>query len=625
MAGSQAAVSALHGELGAVFTGEGQARFVVWAPFAGSVDVHLFAPEEKMVSLEAAGDGYFHRTIDGLAEGATYKYRLSRAAEFADPASRFQPRGVHGPSAVVSTRFDWQDGGWNGLPQNRYIFYELHVGAFTPEGTFDAALRYLDHLVDLGITAVELMPVAQFPGTRNWGYDGVYPFAVQDSYGGPHGLKRFVDAAHRRGLAVVLDVVYNHLGPEGNYFGQFGPYFTDRYHTPWGPAINFDGEDSAPVRRLVVENALRWIDEFHIDALRLDAVHAIHDESPRHILRELGEAVHARGAELGRQVHLIAESDLNDTRLLEPIEAGGYGLDAQWSDDFHHALHALLTRERTGYYQDYGALEDLAKALAEGFVYTGQMSEYRGRAHGTASLHIPAERFVVCSQNHDQVGNRMLGERFGQLLGFEELKLAAGAVLLSPFLPLLFMGQEYAEPAPFLYFVSHSDAGLIEAVREGRRSEFAAFAWRGEVPDAQAEETFERSRLDHALRTSGNHRVLLELYRELIRLRKEAVALQRLEKDPEGVISMEERNFLALFRRAEGDEILAAYHFGAQPESIPVAATPGGWTRMLDSAEERWAGPGSQVPERLASDGQLLLAMAPKSFCVLRREAAREG
>jgi maltooligosyltrehalose trehalohydrolase len=359
------------------------------------------------------------------------------------------------------------------------------VGTFTPEGTFEAIIPHLDELRELGITAVELMPVAQFPGTRNWGYDGVYPFAVQNSYGGPEGLKRLVNACHGRGIAVVLDVVYNHLGPEGNYLWDFGPYFTDRYKTPWGSAINFDGPHSDPVRRLFIENALYWVTEFRMDGLRIDAVHGILDFSAYPFLEELASAVHEKAERLNRRVYVIAESDLNDTRVIRSRELGGYGLDAQWNDDFHHALHTLLTEDQTGYYQDFGRLGDLVKAFREGFVCSGQYSSYRRRRHGNSSRDIPAGCFVVFAQNHDQVGNRMRGERLSQLVCRERMKLAAGVVFLSPFIPLLFMGEEYGETAPFPYFISHSDADLVEAVRRGRREEFAAFGWSQEPPDPQ--------------------------------------------------------------------------------------------------------------------------------------------
>jgi maltooligosyltrehalose trehalohydrolase len=460
--------------------------------------------------------------VQGIEPGARYVFRLENDRDRPDPASRYQPEGVHGPSEVVDhTAFSWTDKGWSGLALQSMIMYELHTGTFTPEGTFDAIISRLGDLKDLGINAIELMPVAQFPGKRNWGYDGVYPFAVQNSYGGPEGLKRLVNACHARDIAAILDVVYNHLGPEGNYVGEYGPYFTDKYRTPWGNAINFDGSYSDEVRNFFVRNALSWITDYHIDALRIDAIHGIFDYSARHFLRELGEAVHARAGELGRRIYVIPESDLNDVRVISPPELGGYGLDAQWNDDFHHCLHTLLTGEKSGYYKDFGAIDQMERAYRDGFVYSGQYSPFRKRRHGSSSKDRPASQFVVFSQNHDQVGNRMQGERLSSLVSFEALKLAAGCVILSPYLPLLFMGEEYGETAPFLYFVSHSDPGLIEAVRNGRKEEFKAFGWEGEPPDPQDERTFLASELHWEERTKGSHETLLRFYKQLIACERE--------------------------------------------------------------------------------------------------------
>src|SRR5947208_6693749 len=453
-------------------------------------------------------NGYHQVTVEKLPRGARYKYRLATGKELPDPVSRYQPEGVHGPSEAVDPRFDWQDQHWLGLPIENYIIYELHAGTFTTEGTFEAAIRHLDDLVNIGITAVELMPVAQFPGTRNWGYDGVFPFAVQNSYGGPAGLKKLVNACHQRGLAAVLDVVYNHIGPEGNYLPQFGPYFTDRYKTPWGPALNFDDAYSDEVRHFFVSNALEWITEYHFDALRLDAVHAILDHSALNFLEELAERVHEQGTALNRRVYVIAESALNDTRIIRPSELGGYGLDAQWNDDFHHSLHTLLTKEHEGYYVDFGDFQHMAQAFSEGFVYSGHYSVNRGRRHGNSSRGVLSVKFVVFAQNHDQIGNRMLGERLSHLVSFEACKLASGLVLLSPFVPLLFMGDEYGEEAPFPFFVSFSDPALAAKVRGGRISDFASFEWAGRPPDPGDESTFESARLHHELASSGRHRLL---------------------------------------------------------------------------------------------------------------------
>ncbi|PYQ59477.1 MAG: malto-oligosyltrehalose trehalohydrolase [Acidobacteria bacterium] len=548
---------------GAIHLENNRCRFRVWAPRAEQVEVNLCG--SRLVPLESGEHGWFEATVEGVPPGMRYLYRLDGGEERPDPASRCQPDGVHGRSLVVDRRFAWSDRDWKGIPLGQYIFYELHVGTFTPEGTFDAVIPHLDRLVDLGITAVELMPVAQFPGERNWGYDGVFPYAVQNSYGGPEGLKRLVDAAHARGLAVVLDVVYNHLGPEGNYLADFGPYFTERYKTPWGPALNFDGPESDAVRRFFLESALQWIADFHVDGLRLDAVHAIADASERPFLQELGAEVEALTGRLGRQVHVFPESDLNTLFFLRAHEHGGCGCDAQWTDDFHHSLHTLLTGERTGYYRDFGALDQMAKAIAGGFVYTGQYSPYRRRRHGVPADEMEGQRHVVCSQNHDQTGNRINGERLAVLVDFESLKLAAGAVILSPFLPLLFMGEDYGETAPFLYFVSHSDPDLIQAVRAGRKEEFAAFGWREEPPDPQAEETFERSRLRQDLLTEGRHAVLHDFYKELIRLRKSVPALARLSKR-EVEVTMLEGDEVILVKR-EG-EVGVAFNFAREVRRV---------------------------------------------------------
>jgi len=583
--------------------------------------VHILAPRERLVSLEPAERGYHQATLDGVEPGGLYVYRLDGEKEWPDPSSRFQPQGVHGPSQVMGAAFAWEDDSWSGPPLEDYVVYELHVGTFTPEGTFDAIIPHLEGLKDLGITAIELMPVAQFPGDRNWGYDGVHLFAVQDSYGGPEGLKRLVSACHRLGLAAILDVVYNHLGPEGNYLADFGPYFTDRYRTPWGPAVNFDGPGSDEVRHFYVENAIYWTAEFHIDALRLDALHAVFDYSAQPFLEDLAAAVHEQADRMGRRVYLMAESDRNDPRLVRPTDRGGYGLDAHWNDDFHHALHTLLTGEQFGYYQDFGKMEDLGKAFRDGFVYSGQYSPYRQRRHGTSSRDVPAHRFVVFAQNHDQVGNRMAGERLSKLVSFEKLKLAAGAVLLSPFVPLLFMGEEYGETAPFQYFISHSDPALIEAVRRGRREEFAAFAWQSEQSDPQDQATFLGSKLNLDLRREGQHRALFELYQELLRLRKELPALARLSKEELEVAGYETEKVLFFRRWAGASEVFAAFNFGDAPASLSLPVPAGRWRRLLDSADESWLGNGSLTPNLLRSEGQVTLALSPNAFALFAKEA----
>jgi len=596
----------------------GGCRFLVYAPFAERVEVRLLSPADRVVRLARDDRGYHRGDVAEAAPGSRYLYRLDGRRERPDPASRFQPDGVHGPSVVTDPgAFRWEDRKWEGLPLERFVLYELHVGTFAPEGSFEAVIPRLDSLRDLGITAIELMPVAQFPGRRNWGYDGAYPFAVQESYGGPEGLKALANACHLRGMAVVLDVVYNHLGPEGNYLGEFGPYFTDRYRTPWGAAINFDGPHSDEVRRYFLENACTWLSEFRIDALRLDAIHGILDFSAHPFLAELADTVRALEVRERRMLHLIPESDRNDARFVTPKERGGIGLSAQWNDDFHHALHVLLTREREGYYGDFGAVEDLARAHEEGFVYGGRYSSFRLRRHGNSARELAASQLVVFSQNHDQVGNRMRGERLSLLASFESLKLAAGVVLLSPFIPLLFMGEEYGETAPFLYFIHHSDPELVASVRKGRQEEFAAFRWEGEIPDPQDEETFRRSRIDFGRREKEGHEILLAWHRELLRLRREHPVLSRTVRAGMNAVALEPERTLLVTRLHGDDRTAAICHFGEQPASIPVPLSPGRWETLLDSSDSCWGGVGGIAPGEVRSEGTVTLPVGPRTFLLL--------
>ncbi len=600
-------------DLGCTRIGGDRYEFLVWAPRAEKVEVHIVSPAERFIEMRPAARGYHHAVIEGLKPGDRYFYRFGGDADRPDPASRLQP-DVHGPSEIPDLRFDWSDSSWKSLPLEKYILYELHVGTFTPEGTLDAVIPRLSDLKDLGVTSIELMPLAQFPGARNWGYDGVYPYAVHTAYGGSLALKRLVNACHELGLAVTLDVVYNHLGPEGNYVSSFGPYFTDHYKTPWGDALNFDLQQSDEVRRYFIDNALYWITEFHIDALRLDAVHAIIDSSALPFVEQLALAVHERARELDREVQVIAESDRNDSRITRDVEKGGWGLDGSWNDDIHHAVHVLLTGEQTGYYADFGGIGRLAQGLQEGFVYSGQYSAYRQRSHGNSARDLPGKRFVVFSQNHDQVGNRMLGERLASLVSFESLKLAAGAILLSPFVPLIFMGEEYGEKAPFLYFVNHSDPALIEAVRKGRADEFRAFRWEGEPIDPQSEETFARCKLRWDERNKGEHGILRAFYKELLRLRREVPAFASLDMQGLRAIPSENRNVLSVRRPHELGEVVSAFHFGVEPAQVSFPAPRGSWTKLIDSAEKRWSGPGSPAPAKIDSQGEISLAIRPKSF-----------
>jgi maltooligosyltrehalose trehalohydrolase len=542
--------------LGADLTND-RCEFRLWAPAAKSVRLRLStASGTRDWPMQSEEDGYFSLQSPARA-GDRYFYIVDDNKPVPDPVSRLLPEGVHGPTEIVDPEsFSWNDARWRGLPLRDYVIYELHIGTFTPEGTFDAAIAKLPYLKKLGITVIEIMPVAAFPGSRNWGYDGVSPYAVQASYGGPDGLKRLVNAAHEIGLGVMLDVVYNHLGNEGNYLRLFGPYFTDKHTTPWGEAINYDQPGCEGVRRYFVENALYWLREYHMDGLRLDAVQTIKDDSPHHILAEITENAAALAAELGHTVCVIAESDENDEKLVLPRDSGGYGLDAVWSDDFHHAIHAFFTGERKGYYQDFGGPEQITRALEQGFVFQGEpFNFWDGRPRGTSSARLPSPAHVICIQNHDQVGNRAQGERLTALIPRGARMLAAALLLLAPETPLLFMGQEYDEPAPFQFFTDYGDPRLQKAVTEGRRNEFKDFDFQG-VPDPQDAETFNRSKLNWHL-TQGENQ-MLDWYASLLALRKKYVLnLERKSKAElmEGVIHVQlpaEQPALQVFARIQG-------------------------------------------------------------------------
>ncbi len=581
--------------LGVNFNETGEASVVVWAPEAKTIDLLV---ADTRLALSQTELGYWELNSTSIKPGDLYQFLLDGTDTYPDPASLGQPQGVHGPSQAVNLGiFAWNDAGWT-TSLDQYIIYELHTGTFTQEGTFAAIEQKLDYLLELGVTAIEIMPVAQFPGARNWGYDGVFPFAVQDSYGGAHALQHLVDCCHQKGMAVILDVVYNHVGPEGNYLGEFGKYFTDKYHTPWGGAINFDDAWCDGVRRYVVENVLMWFRDFHIDALRMDAVHAFKDLSPVHIVEEIRRNVDNLMQETGRTHYLIAELDLNDNRFITPTEKGGYGMDAQWIDEFHHALRVTAGGERTGYYSDFDGIHHLAKAYTDAYVYDGQFSNHRKKFFGTKAETDRGEQFVVFSQNHDHVGNRMLGERTSQLVSFEMQKLLAGAVLMSPYLPMLFMGEEWGEPNPFLYFVSHTDPELAEAVRKGRKREFAAFHAKGEAPDPMAPDTFEKSKLQWELLEKDPHHTMHSYYQELILLRKKLPALRRLSRKNLTVTVNEKQQTLQLWRWHEDQHVLCMMNFSDKAQSMPIPEHPMPWQKVLYSAEDTWAGPepASQLP-----------------------------
>ncbi len=606
--------------IGPYYRGQGKAGFIVWAPLAQEISVMILGSETGLVPMKKDQRGYWEAIAENTFPGALYYYRINNMIDRPDPASHFQPQGVYGPSRLIDHgSFVWEDQDWKGIPLHDYIIYELHVGAFTREGTFEAILSHLPYLTDLGITAIEIMPVAQFPGERNWGYDGVYPFAPQNSYGGPDKLKVLVNECHKAGIAVILDVVYNHLGPEGNYLRDFGPYFTDRYRTPWGDAINFDGPYSDEVRHYFITNALYWVSQYHFDALRIDAIHGIYDLSATHILKELSQAVHHKATELGRKIYVMAESDLNDVRVINPSVIGGYGVDAQWNDDFHHALHTLITGESNGYYQDFGKFSHLIKAYREGFVYSGQYSRYRKRRHGNSPKRRPPEQFVVFSQNHDQVGNRKHGDRLSRQHSLEKLKLAAAAVILSPFIPLLFMGEEYGETAPFNYFVHHSDAALIEAVKRGRMEEFSSFGWDGPIADPQEEGTFFASRIDIALHQQGTHKILHAFYRHLVNLRKTTHSLRSISKKE--IDGFTENRCLSVRRSAGEDEVICFYNLNDRVASVSARLRQGTWRKMLDSSSSEWGGDAPEAADRVieSCDGSASVSLNPWSVAVYRR------
>jgi len=584
------------------------------------ITLEIVSPDPREIPLEKMDGGFWQVVVDNVPPGAQYYYKFAGGIVRPDPASHFQPEGVQGTTEVVDHgAFPWTDQGWRGIPLDKYVIYELHVGTFTPEGTFDAIIPRLAELKDLGVSALEIMPVAQFPGERNWGYDGVYPFAVQNSYGGPDGLKRLIDACHKEGLAVVLDVVYNHLGPEGNYLGEFGPYFNERYRTLWGGAINMDSYYSYGVRNYFFQNALHWFRHFHFDALRLDAIQGIIDLSAKHFLAELDEKVEQLSRLIGRKFYLIAESDLNDVRVIMPQEAGGYGLEAQWLDDWHHAVYTILTGQRYGYYVDFGEVSQLLKSFREGFIYNWEYSPSRKRCFGSSSVNRPARKFVVFLQNHDQVGNGLEAGRLSKLLDFEGLKLAAGLLFLSPYIPLLFMGEEYGEDTPFMYFVSFSDPNLIQAVREGRKMEFKAIEWEGHVPDPEAVETFEESRIQWDKRYDGSGAVLLAWYKELIRLRRTTPCLVNLDNKKLKIGGHRGENVIYLHRWHSECRLFCLFNLNRdQEKTVTVQLEDGGWYRLLDSAEERWDGPGSATPEELA-DG-MEVTLRPSSLALYVKE-----
>ncbi|PTQ94101.1 maltooligosyl trehalose hydrolase [Mucilaginibacter yixingensis] len=595
---------------GVRFNADGKAEVVLWSPSAQKVEIILLN-DHKKIALNGVDFGYWELTTTAIKPGGCYKFMLDNDKELPDPASLSQPDGVHGHSQTIDLKqFNWTDGNWQNPPLDDYLIYELHTGTFSTDGTFKGIEEHLDHLLQLGITAIELMPVAQFPGGRNWGYDGVYPFAVQNSYGGAEGLMQLVNTCHNHGLAVILDVVYNHLGPEGNYFGEYGPYFTSKYCTPWGPALNFDDTWCDAVRNYFIENALMWFRDFHIDALRLDAVHAIKDFSPTHLLREMKQRANELMPETDRTHYLITEVDLNDNRFIDTLDNHGYGMDAQWIDEFHHALRVTAGGDRNGYYEDFNGIAHLAKAYEDAYVYDGQFSPTRKRYFGSSAAGFPGRQFVVFSQNHDQVGNRMLGERSSQLFSFEMQKLMAGAVLVAPFVPLLFMGEEWAAQTPFQYFVSHTEPALVEAVRKGRKAEFTAFHAEGETPDPQSEGTFNRSKLSWDELNSAHSAVMFKYYQKLIYLRKKLTTLHILNREKLKVTFSEDNKTLLLQRWHGNEKVCCAMNFSDQLQQIQLPADAQ-WQVKLDSADAQFGGPTAS-----AQPQNQTLSIGPQSIVI---------
>ncbi len=614
--------------IGLNFLEDGSAEIRLWAPYASKVFL-VIKKKLDPIEMEEQEFGYWFIQTDQIKSGDEYGFEIwnekkkekytSNPSKLrrADPAALFFKNGIGEYSSACNVNdFKWTDQNWKGLAQKDYIIYELHTGTFSANGDFISIEAKLDYLLQLGITAIEIMPVAQFPGERNWGYDGVFPFAVQNSYGGPAALQHLVNTCHNKGLAVILDVVYNHVGPEGNYFNDFGPYFTNKHHTPWGSAINFDDADADPVRHYFIENVLMWFRDFHIDALRLDAVHAIKDLGAQHILAEIRKYTDQLSAKTGKLHQLFVELDLNDNRYINTLTKGGYGMDGQWIDEFHHALRVAAGQEKNGYYADFNGIEHLAKSYETAYVYDGQYSPHRRKTFGIEAEGNGGEQFIVFSQNHDQTGNRMLGERTSTLLSFELLKLLAAAVFCSPYLPLIFMGEEYGEENPFQFFISHTDKQLVEAVRKGRKAEFAAFQHSEDTPDPQSETTFNHSKLNWECLDQPKHQLLLAYYKNLISIRKSNPALNHLNRKQVSANAIKDQNCLILVRRHEEQKITCLMNFSDREQklSFPNLSTA---KVLLNSADVQWGG----VNKAIASvSDQDQIIINPQSILIFTSE-----
>ncbi len=576
-------------KVGAFYKPNGQCEFNVWAPLISKVELVVHDTSIEMIPDDF---GYWHATGTDMILGSRYKFKLDGNLEVPDPASVSQPDGPTEASQIIERSFAWNDETWKGLPMREMVIYELHVGTFTLDGTFEAIISRLQYLKELGINAIEIMPVAEFPGVRNWGYDGVSLFATSSAYGGAAAFKTLINAAHQMGIAVILDVVYNHLGPDGNFLKEFAPYFTEKYKTPWGEALNFDDAYCDGVRNYFLQNVIMWLGEYHIDGLRLDAVHAICDMSANHFIQELKNEVLKLEATTGKQKILIAEFDLNNPRYIDTVKKGGFGLDAQWNDEFHHALHSLVTGETNGYYEDFGTLKQLEDAFVNTYVYNGIFSKHRHRMFGALKVDNHYDQFVVFSQNHDQIGNRALGDRLTNMLNFEQLKLVAATVLLSPYVPLLFMGEEYGETNPFLFFVDHKPE-LAEKVSGGRRKEFSYFNFKDDFPDPQAEETFLKSKLSWNLETESNS-TLLAYYKYLIQFRKSHPAMEAIERESMIVHPVGDGKILSFERTNLDDHLLIVLNFGTENSHF-LNNTTTKFKLKFDSSAKKWNGSGDSI------------------------------
>ncbi len=601
-------------KLGVSFT-ENAGEVLLWAPFAKSIEIDVLSPKNIKIPLKKQDDGYWWLSSDFIKKGSLYQFIIDNKESRPDPASVSQPSGVHAPShAVDLCDFKWEDKKWQNIPLSSMIIYELHTGAFTEKGTFEGIIEKLDYLKELGVNTIELMPVAQFPGSRNWGYDGVYPFAAQNSYGGARGLQILVNECHKKGIAVILDFVCNHLGPEGNYLSKYGPYFTDKYKTPWGTAINYDDEYCDGARRYFIEAALMWLRDFHIDALRIDAVHAIKDFSAFHILKDIRYHVEILNEKTGKTHYVFAEFDLNDVKYIESFEKGGYGLDAVWCDDLHHALHALVTGENNCYYMDFGNISNLVKAYRSAFVYDGCYSAFRKRRFGSKTVENTGDQFIVFSQNHDQVGNRMNGDRLSTLITYEMLKVVAVSVMMAPYIPLLFMGEEYGETSPFLYFVSHTDPDLIKNVCEGRKNEFRGFHLEGEAPEPHLYETFLKSALKWDFDTKENSEKMLEFHKRIIKIRKNHPVLSKNDRKNFSATGDESQKIITITRWFEKNRLICILNFGNEPQEIKISKNIHKLNKILDSSDVLWKGPGAIAQNHISADE--IIKINPES-CVI--------